>query len=147
MSLSVGDGGGAFVILEAKDESGSEIMETEFKTYSNLWEPGDGLARGAGQLGKHGAVADELSRGDGVGGIGARREPARRQPAGQLGDRQDHARVGLPGGEALGGEAGRDVGGDLLPGEEGRAGVGEVESNVMDGTGKVQLTGKLGDTQ
>lgn len=40
VSLSVGDGGGAFVISEAKDESGSEIMETEFKTYSNLWDQG-----------------------------------------------------------------------------------------------------------
>ena len=88
-------------------------------------QPVDELAPGVRPLDDHGAVADELARGDGIGGIGALREPARREPVGQLGDRENHARVGLPGGEALRGEGGRDMDGDLLPRDEGRAGIRE----------------------
>ena len=40
VSLSVGDGGGAFVISKADDDSKSYIINTKFKTYSELWENG-----------------------------------------------------------------------------------------------------------
>lgn len=40
VSLSVGDGGGAFVISKADDDSSSRIICTKFKTISELWENG-----------------------------------------------------------------------------------------------------------
>ncbi len=40
VSLSVGDGGGAFVISGTTDEDDSRIIDTKFRSIANLWEHG-----------------------------------------------------------------------------------------------------------
>jgi len=40
VSLSVGDGGGAFIISAADDSDPGAVLETRFKTISGLWEHG-----------------------------------------------------------------------------------------------------------